>query len=309
LRRGAYKNIKPAEKFALFLGIAMISFLVTAFFSAILAQLLFGNEISQPGIMDDWSRADVLRLHKILQVVSHIGIFIIPALTFTWLVSNSSKKYLSFNNAKGKLWALLPIIIVGLLGLNNLLYMVNRSIDFSFISADFQYNLEYNQALSDKKIDAFVGNTGLSFWVNLIVICILPAIGEELTFRGVLQRIGIDLTQSVYWGITFSALIFAIIHWQPFNFLPIFVLGWIFGYIVYLSGSIWITMVLHFLNNLMGLIALHLSKSQEIDLTLFNPIWSALLIMVSGLIVFKFFPKKEITPDEIVGISNFEENN
>ena len=196
----------------------MISFLVTAFFSAILAQLLFGNEISQPGIMDDWSRADVLRLHKILQVVSHIGIFIIPALTFTWLVSNSSKKYLSFNNAKGKLWALLPIIIVGLLGLNNLLYMVNRSIDFSFISADFQYNLEYNQALSDKKIDAFVGNTGLSFWVNLIVICILPAIGEELTFRGVLQRIGIDLTQSVYWGITFSALIFAIIHWQPFNF-------------------------------------------------------------------------------------------
>ena len=287
----------------------MISFLVTAFFSAILAQLLFGNEISQPGIMDDWSRADVLRLHKILQVVSHIGIFIIPALTFTWLVSNSSKKYLSFNNAKGKLWALLPIIIVGLLGLNNLLYMVNRSIDFSFISADFQYNLEYNQALSDKKIDAFVGNTGLSFWVNLIVICILPAIGEELTFRGVLQRIGIDLTQSVYWGITFSALIFAIIHWQPFNFLPIFVLGWIFGYIVYLSGSIWITMVLHFLNNLMGLIALHLSKSQEIDLTLFNPIWSALLIMVSGLIVFKFFPKKEITPDEIVGISNFEENN
>jgi membrane protease YdiL (CAAX protease family) len=309
LRRGAYKNIKPAEKFALFLGIAMISFLVTAFFSAILAQLLFGNEISQPGIMDDWSRADVLRLHKILQVVSHIGIFIIPALTFTWLVSNSSKKYLSFNNAKGKLWALLPIIIVGLLGLNNLLYMVNRSIDFSFISADFQYNLEYNQALSDKKIDAFVGNTGLSFWVNLIVICILPAIGEELTFRGVLQRIGIDLTQSVYWGITFSALIFAIIHWQPFNFLPIFVLGWIFGYIVYLSGSIWITMVLHFLNNLMGLIALHLSKSQEIDLTLFNPIWSALLIIVSGIIVFKFFPKKEITHDEIVGISNFEENN
>lgn len=286
----------------------MISFLVTAFLSAILAQLLFGNEISQPGIMDDWSRADVLRLHKILQVVSHIGIFIVPALTFTCLVSNNSKKYLSFNNAKGKIWALLPVIIVGLLVLNNLLYMVNRSIDFSFISADFQYSLEYNQALSDKKIDAFVGNTGLSFWVNLIVICILPAIGEELTFRGVLQRIGIDLTQSVYWGITFSALIFAIIHWQPFNFLPIFVLGWIFGYIVYLSGSIWITMVLHFLNNLMGLIALHVSKSQEVDLTVFNPIWSALLLLVSGIIVFKFFPKKEITNDELVSISYEEEN-
>lgn len=298
MTRGAYKNIKPAEKFALFLGILVILFLVTSFFGALLAQFLFGEEISQEGVMNDWGRAEVLRLSKILQVVSHIGLFIIPAFVFSRLVSLDSSKYLSLSVATKKFWLLLPIIFIGLLFTNGLLFELNRSIDFSFISEEFQYNLEYNQALSDKKIDAFVGGTWLSFFVNLIVICIIPAIAEELTFRGVLQRIGIGIFKSPFWGISFAAFIFAIIHFQPLNFLPIFTLGWIFGYIVYISGSLWITISLHFLNNAFRLVLLHLEEYYDLSFLDFNIIWSLLIIAICGFILYKKFPFKPLFIEE-----------
>jgi membrane protease YdiL (CAAX protease family) len=290
LKRGALIHIKPIEKFALFLGILVISFFITAFLGAILSQFLFGSEVSQVGVMDDWGRADVLRLSKILQVVSHIGLFIIPAFIFSKLVSNDSKKYLNLENSSKKFWLLVPVVFIGLLFTNSLLYELNRSIDFSFISKEFQYNLEYNQALSDKKIDAFVGNTPLSFFINLIVICIIPAIAEELTFRGVLQQLGFGLFNSPYLGITFAAFIFAIIHFQPLNFLPIFTLGWVFGYIVYITGSLWITILLHFLNNAFRLILLHLEDFYDLSFLDFNMIWSIIIIIICGVIIYKKVP-------------------
>jgi uncharacterized protein len=298
LNRGALIHIKPTEKFALFLGILVISFFVTAFFGAILSQFLFGSEVSQEGVMDDWGRADVLRLSKILQVVSHIGLFVIPAIVFSKLVSFDSKKYLSLSPTTKQFWLLVPVVFIGLLFTNSLLYELNRSIDFSFISEEFQYNLEYNQALSDKKIDAFVGNTWLSFFVNLFVICIVPAIAEELTFRGVVQRIGIGIFNSPYWGITFAAFIFAIIHFQPLNFLPIFTLGWVFGYIVYITGSLWITISLHFLNNAFRLVLLHLEEHYDLSFLDFNMLWSILIILVCGFILYKKVHFKSIMDEK-----------
>lgn len=244
--------------------------------------------------MNDWGRADVLRLSKILQVISHLGIFIVPTLVFSYLVSPDTKTYLSLQKPTPFIWFTLPIIFIALVLLNSLMYQLNRSIDFSFISSEFQYQLEYSQALSDKKIHAFVGATPLSFFVNLFVICLIPAIGEEIAFRGLLQKIGIEWTKSVYLGITFSAVLFAVIHWQPFNTIPIFILGWIYGYIVFITGSIWITMVLHFLNNAFGLVALHLSKSDDVAIENFNPYWSIVIVVISAFVLYKWLPLKKM---------------
>src|SRR3546814_13936990 len=69
------------------------------------------------------------------------------------------------------------------------------------------------------------------FFVNMLVIAVIPAIGEELMFRGALQKILTNWTRNAHWAIFLTAFAFAFIHFQFFGFLPRFMLGMLFGYL------------------------------------------------------------------------------
>lgn len=91
-----------------------------------------------------------------------------------------------------------------------------------------------------------------SFWVyllNIFMVAILPAIGEELIFRGILQRSLVELTRSRWIGILLTAALFSAIHLQFQGFIPRFALGVAFGYLLEVTGSIWVPIVAHFFNN------------------------------------------------------------
>lgn len=91
------------------------------------------------------------------------------------------------------------------------------------------------------------------FPATLLAVAILPAICEELTFRGVLQPLFSRWTGSFHVGIWISALLFSAIHLQFHGFLPRMVLGAGLGYLVYYSGSLWPAILAHFLNNAMAI--------------------------------------------------------
>lgn len=83
---------------------------------------------------------------------------------------------------------------------------------------------------------------------NLLVIALIPAIGEELTFRSVLQQ-ALTKRCNVHLSVFLSAFIFSFIHFQFYGFLPRLFLGLLLGYLFYYSGSIWTTILMHFINN------------------------------------------------------------
>ena len=83
---------------------------------------------------------------------------------------------------------------------------------------------------------------------NLLVIALIPAIGEELTFRGVLQQ-ALTKKCNVHVAVFLSAFIFSFIHFQFYGFLPRMFLGLLLGYLFYYSGSIWTSILMHFINN------------------------------------------------------------
>ncbi|MFO8053840.1 MAG: CPBP family intramembrane glutamic endopeptidase, partial [Bacteroidales bacterium] len=87
---------------------------------------------------------------------------------------------------------------------------------------------------------------------------LLPAIGEELLFRGVLQQLLSKLFANVHLGILVTAILFSAIHMQFFGFLPRIVLGLVLGYAFYLSGNIWMPVVIHFVNNAFAVVIAHL---------------------------------------------------
>jgi hypothetical protein len=101
------------------------------------------------------------------------------------------------------------------------------------------------------------------------MIAFLPAIGEELLFRGVIQRIFTSWTRNQHWGIWISAILFSALHMQFYGFIPRVFLGVLFGYLLVWSGSIWLPIIAHFINNAVAVVAMYLIDkgllSQEIE--------------------------------------------
>jgi membrane protease YdiL (CAAX protease family) len=88
--------------------------------------------------------------------------------------------------------------------------------------------------------------------LNVLMLAIIPALGEELVFRASLQKILGRWTGNYHLAIWLSAIIFSGIHFQFYGFFPRMFLGALFGYLLVWSGSIWLPILAHFLNNAMA---------------------------------------------------------
>ena len=102
-------------------------------------------------------------------------------------------------------------------------------------------------------------NSGARFLVGVLVIALVPAVAEELVFRGVIQK---NLVRwfSPHVGVWLGAVIFSAIHFQFFGFVPRFVLGLVLGYLYLWSGNILVSMAAHFTQNALQLLILYLTQ-------------------------------------------------
>jgi len=100
---------------------------------------------------------------------------------------------------------------------------------------------------------------------NLFMIAFLPAIGEELLFRGVIQKIFTGWTKNHHWGIWITAILFSALHIQFYGFIPRMLLGVLFGYLLIWSGSIWLPVIAHFVNNGFAVLAIHFINKNLLD--------------------------------------------
>lgn len=97
--------------------------------------------------------------------------------------------------------------------------------------------------------------TNHSFLAVVLVIAVMPAIGEELLFRG-LTFGSLRHKYKIGWAILVSALIFGAYHGSVVKLLPTTMLGACFAYVVYMGGSIYVSMALHFINNLISVVGM-----------------------------------------------------
>jgi len=102
--------------------------------------------------------------------------------------------------------------------------------------------------------------------LGLIVIALLPAIGEELVFRGLFQNEFYRGSGNIHLSIWLAAIIFSAIHLQFYGFIPRLLLGALFGYLYYWSGSLLIPMFAHFVNNAISVIMVYLHRHEITDL-------------------------------------------
>lgn len=131
--------------------------------------------------------------------------------------------------------------------------------------------------------------------IAIIVIAVIAGIGEELIFRGLIQRkllLGLKNIHLAIWG---AAFIFSFIHFQFYGFLPRLFLGALFGYFYYWTGNLWIPIAAHIFNNAFAVIMMyliHLKKvSPEIEKMDTLPLPYILLSVVFGAGMLLYFNK------------------
>jgi membrane protease YdiL (CAAX protease family) len=106
------------------------------------------------------------------------------------------------------------------------------------------------------------------FVLAMTVVAILPAIGEELLFRGLIQNKLQLIVRNSHLAIWITAILFSAIHFQFYGFVPRMVLGALFGYLYVWSGNLWIPIVGHFINNGIQILLLYVYQRQVTELNI-----------------------------------------
>ena len=137
-------------------------------------------------------------------------------------------------------------------------------------------------------------------WITLISVSVFAPLFEEWLCRGVVLR-GLLAKNSPMTAITVSAAFFAIIHLNPWQAIPAFILGLLFGYVYYKTGSLKLTMLMHCANNTMAAIFSRIPAFEEAEsfIEVMNP-WTyagificSAAFVVSAIIVISVIPHKE----------------
>lgn len=215
----------------------------------LLACLVIGMVISSTITM--FVGIDSAKKVRILTVIQDMFAFILPAVATAMLSSRLPARFLSIE--KGfNIWAfiLAAVLLVVSMPLQNAIIHWNESIALPESMSSLERWMMASEETARTTINMMMGGTTIGDLVmGILIVGILAAIGEELFFRGALQRILQGNKANAHAAIWIAAIIFSAFHFQFYGFVPRLLLGALFGYLVWWSGSLWLPIAVHALNN------------------------------------------------------------
>lgn len=254
--RGAYSQLNNFSKFILLITLVFSFLLFSTLIGILVLVPFFGAGVISLLSAPDFSSVSVVNAMKALQVLNMAGGLLLPAVIYLWLCSPDIKNSIGFNKSIKYqpiiLSALLIIFAQPIIGFaNELNSYLSLPEGLSFVE-NWMKNAETQ---GEMITEAFLSTTSTSgLLVNIFMIAILPALAEELLFRGALAGLFRDWTKNVHAAVFLSSFIFAAIHMQFYGFLPRFLLGMALGYLFFWSGSLWLPIAAHFTNNFLSVI-------------------------------------------------------
>jgi len=197
---------------------------------------------------------------KYFQVIQSIGLFVAPPFVIGWLYHGNISEYLKIDRStKVQSFFLASFTLLLVIPFINFLGAINNQMSFPESLSGLENWMKTMEDAAKVMIEKFMkvnSFSGLMF--NIFMIAVLPALGEELMFRGVIQRIFSNWTKNYHWGIWITAFLFSAMHMQFYGFLPRMALGAMFGYLLVWTGTMWVPILAHFVNNLMGVLGYYL---------------------------------------------------
>jgi len=184
------------------------------------------------------------------QLLQSVGLFVLPPLVLAFLWSQRPAEWLQTDRMPSVSTALLVVVLMwAAIPSINLLGSYNHDLQLPEALSGLESRLKAMEVDAKVLTERLLAIDSVSdLLISLFIIAFVPAVGEELFFRGTIQRL-IQSKWGPHLGVWLTALIFSAIHFQFYGFLPRMMLGALMGYLLVWSGSLWYPMVAHFVNN------------------------------------------------------------
>jgi len=265
----AFRDMKPLSQLMFSIFVVIAAFLAFLVVSLVVAIPFFGvDSMTSITNISDLNNPETIKVLKYFQVVQSIGVFIIPPFILGWLFHGNIAEYLSLNKSVNFASVLLVLLLsFAASPFINFIGEMNANMQLPEWLSGLETWMKTAEENAAELTEVFlkVDNLG-GLLFNIFMVAFLPAIGEELLFRGVIQRIFTNWTKSFHWGIWITAILFSAMHMQFYGFVPRMFLGVLFGYLLIWSGSMWLPIIAHFLNNAVAVVGMYM-----IDKNLLTP--------------------------------------
>ena len=280
--KGIYKDKSTAIKVSLLFLLVFLSLVLHTSLAVLLISFFADNGMAIIQNQDLTNQTSINYL-KLMQLFTGVGIFITPILIYAYL-TNFDFKFVSVTRQDAILVCAIMLLITPFIAL---LVEWNMLLPFPEWLMQFHFN-------SEPIITAFLNmDTIWDLLYTIFVIAIIPAIGEELFFRGYLQQTIGNWLSNHHKAIVLTGFLFSAIHLDIQAIIPRFLLGVFLGYLYYWGRNLWLPILAHFTNNSLAVIfsfplfkvengAYSVFSKTKIDpmLALFSFCSSALLIYI-----------------------------
>ena len=259
--------------------ISLLMILVISFLAFNTVGPFLGILISMPILDFDFNKTmDILAnpfdnpFAKILMLItqgvaSAFGFIFIPWIYLKGKYNISLEPFFRpFHHNSFNLIGLTMLIVITFMFVNAFFIEWNLNIELPVVLSELEDSMRRFEENAKKLTEQLIQFDNMAqFILALVVIAIIPAIGEELLFRGILQNLLVNVSRNIHIAIWVSAFLFSAIHLQFFGFIPRMLLGALFGYLYFWSGNLLYPMVAHFINNGFTLLMIYLYRSDVIN--------------------------------------------
>jgi len=300
-----YLKTRPVwSQLLIFIGLAFGCFLALGLVGTLFLSKMTGLDVLQMSNESNWdySNPATLTFLRGNLLIQFLSLFIIPTFLFAYFSDPQPTKYLGLRSSSSIYFLMGATILIVAIPFVDWLGTFNHQLIPETTSIGKWMKQSEETAA---KIVAFMlkKNSLQDLFMNLLFVAVFAGVGEELFFRGVLQRIFISLFKSPIAGIMATAFIFSAIHFQFYGFIPRFVLGILLGMVYWYSGSLWPAIVAHVVYDGFAVIAIYFNPSladQETTLPIGNQVVAGIISAVFTVGLVYLMKKKSTNSYEAV---------
>ena len=288
----------PYLQLLMLVGYALLGAIVFTIIAMIIIMAMYGMKaVTDPYVLSG-AEPKYLPALQILLIATSLGLFLCPAILLPLTEGKMPGKFYKFKKPDLKILGLVLVAMLVSMPFMEWVMMTNQKL----VLPDFLKGLEH---WIRRKEDETMQITLLllkmagtkELIINLFMIAFVPAVSEELMFRGGVQRTLGRIFKNQHAAIWLSAAVFSAIHVQFYGFLPRMLLGAGFGYIYLWSGSLWYSMLGHFINNAYAVCVAFYMQKHNMDISKMDSIpqfaWYGYLISFAlTILVFQIFKKQ-----------------
>ncbi len=276
-------------------GMLILCSTVFNYLSLLIVSLTFGLDyqdvIHMIFDLDDQHQILALKVHNTL---SSLGTWLFTAVFFAMFKKWQFSALIGWNPPKHRVvW--MPVLAIFLSSIFISAYLLSISNQFHFLK---ELEAEIGTGKLQNALKKMLQMNSLSDLLsNIFFIALVPAVLEEIFFRGVLQTVFQKATGNPHAGILITSILFAGVHMNPTQFIPMLFLAMVLGYVFYYTNSLFCSIAVHFFNNSLAVSVHYFKDSSTMAKDLVSDSYTPSLVIVllfTAILVMAFYLLKNL---------------